>query len=168
MASIASTPSLAAGAAVAMMKKGKVVCPHGMDPQVIKAADQQYNEFNDMQAKHSNKPKGHGKKIIDYKNLGEKSKKKIRKTILAMMAEDYSREKATMAVITACTSTPAPGPAVFMLSTLPIPVFNITLPPRHMLPIPIHTALLQMVVLSLLDVPIALQSAVLWTLLLPS
>jgi hypothetical protein len=124
------------------MKKGKVVRSHGMDPQVIKATDQQYTEFKDVQAKHGNKSKGKGKQIIDYKDPDKKLKKKMHETILAMMAEDSSREKAAMAVATTCISTPVPGPAVFMLSTLPIPVFNITLPPRHMLPVPIHAALL--------------------------
>jgi hypothetical protein len=68
------------------MKKGMFVCPRGTNPQVIKATDQRYAEFKDMQAKHGNKPKGKGKKTIDYKDLDEKSRKKMRKTVFAMTA----------------------------------------------------------------------------------
>jgi hypothetical protein len=94
-----------------------------VDPQVIKVAGQQYAEFKDLQAKRSNKPKHKGRKTINYKDPDKKSKKKICKTILAMMAEELA--KAALAVTAACTG---PGPVVFILSTVSIPVFNITLP----------------------------------------
>jgi hypothetical protein len=118
------------------MKRGKVVHPHGTDPQIIKVADQWYAEFKDVQAKCSNKPNCKGQKTINYKDLDEKSKKKMCKTVLAMTVEEST--KAALVVTAACTG---PGRAVFMLSTLSIPVFNITQPPCYILPIPIQAAL---------------------------
>ncbi len=94
-----------------------------------------------MQAKRGNKPKCKGKKTIDYKVLDKKSMKKMRKTVLAVTAEESSSAKATMAVTTACTSTPVPDPVVFVLSTLSITVFKITPPPRRILPVQIQAAL---------------------------
>jgi hypothetical protein len=148
------------------IKRGKVVCPCGTDPQVIKVADQWYAEFKDTQAKRGNKPKGKGKRTLNYKDMDETLNKKMCKTILAMTVEES--EKAAMAVTTACTGL---GPVVFMLLALSIPVFNITPPPHHILPVPIQAAPCLTSPSSwalLLDVPVALQSAVLWTLLLPS
>jgi hypothetical protein len=121
------------------MKQGKIVCPQGMDPQVIKTADQQYAEFKEEQAKRSTKPKGKGRKTIEYKDLDKKSNKKMRKAVLAITADE---RKAALSVNTASLSTaPEPGLAVFMLSTLSVPVFNITLPPRSILLVPIQAAL---------------------------
>jgi hypothetical protein len=118
------------------MKRGKVVCSRDTDPQAIKVAGQRYAEFKDAQAKRGNKPKGKGKRTIHYKDMDEKSKKKMHKTILAMTVEESM--KATMVVTAACTGL---GPTVFMLSTLSIPVFIINTPQCRILPVPIQAAL---------------------------
>jgi hypothetical protein len=110
------------------MKQGKIVCPRCTDPHVIKAADQRYAEFKDEQAKHGNKPKGKRKRTVKYKDIDEKSKKKMRKMVLAITADKC---ETTLSVATASLSTASkPGLSVFMLSTLSVPVFNITLPWR--------------------------------------
>jgi hypothetical protein len=108
---------------------------------VIKAADQWYVEFKDAQVKHGNKPKGKGKKSIDYKDLDKDLRKKMCKTVLAMTAEESSSAMAAMTVTTECTSTPVSGPAVFMLLTLSIPGFTTTPPPCRILPVPIQATL---------------------------
>jgi hypothetical protein len=122
------------------MRKGKIVCPCGSDPQVIKKADEHYAEFKDAQAKWGQKPKGENKKekVVGYKDLDERSKKKMQKTLLAIVAEE---KKAAMTTTTSSASTSEAGPAVFMISTLLVPVFNITPPFCHTLPVPNQPAL---------------------------
>jgi hypothetical protein len=116
------------------MKRGKIVCPRGTD-----AADQQYTEFKEEQAKCGNKLKGRGKRTVKYKVLDEKSKKKMCKRVLPITVD---KRKAALSVTTTSLSTaPKPGPAVFTLSTLSVPVFNTTPPPCRILPVPIQATL---------------------------
>jgi hypothetical protein len=109
-----------------------------LNPQVIKTANQHYAEFKDKQAKCGHKPKGKGKKTIEYKDLDKKSKKEMRETVLAMLTDN---KKAAMMVKTTCACTSEPGLAMFTILTLSVPVFNITLLPCRILPVPIQAAL---------------------------
>jgi hypothetical protein len=61
------------------MCKGKIVCPHGSDPQVVKKADKRYAAFKEARAKWGDRPKGKTKKekVVEYNNLNKRSKKKI-------------------------------------------------------------------------------------------
>ncbi len=93
------------------MRKGKNVCPHGPDPRVIKKADERYAEFKDAQAKRGQKPKGKNRKekTVEYKDLNERSKKKMRETVLAIITEE---KKAAITTTSSSLLTFKPGPAV--------------------------------------------------------
>jgi hypothetical protein len=122
------------------MRKGKIVCPRGTNPQVIKKVDERYAEFKDAQAKWGQKPKGENRKekTVEYKDLDERSKKKMQETVLAIIAEE---KKAAITTPSSSLLTSEPGPAVFMISTLSVPIFNITPPSCRVLPVPIQPAL---------------------------
>jgi hypothetical protein len=122
------------------MRKGKIVCPRSSNPQVIKKAVERYVEFKDAQAKRGQKPKGKNRKekMVEYKDLDERSKKKMRETVLAIIAEE---KKAAITTTSSSSLISEPGPAVFMISTLLVPVFNITPPSCCVLPVPIQPAL---------------------------
>jgi hypothetical protein len=111
------------------MKQGSIVCPRGTEPQILKNAKECYAAYKNDLTKHRVKPRSKGKKAIEYKDLDEKSKKKIQESVLA------SEATAMLSVSTVSVSTTKSGPAIFMLH---IPVFNITLPSCHTIPLPIQ------------------------------
>jgi hypothetical protein len=83
-------------------------------------------------------PRKGNKRPIKYKELDNKSKTKMHKTVLAM-STNSSGTASTSTITTSIVSPPTtpPGPVVFMIS---VPVFNITPPARRILPVPIQAA----------------------------
>ena len=121
------------------MLKGVIVCPRKGEPQVVQAAENKFAEYK-AKIKKGDKAKGgdkgKGKRSVEFKDLDDASKKKIRETVLAMAASDSSSTTSTVSTISGASTA---GPRVFMLS-LPVPVFNITPPSRRVLPVPIQAA----------------------------
>jgi hypothetical protein len=75
--------------------------------------------------------------VVEYKDLNKRSKKKMRERVLAIVAEE---KKAAMTTTSSSLLAFEPGPAVFMISTLLVLVFNITPPSCHVLLVPIQPA----------------------------
>ncbi len=123
------------------MQKGKIVCPRGSKPQVIKAATNEYAAYKEELKRSSVKPKSlvKGKKTVEYKDLDKKSKEKMRETILAMSADGSSTASSTIMLSNNSTPSSAPGPIIFMISA---PIFNITPPSQRVLPVSIQAAFL--------------------------
>jgi hypothetical protein len=121
------------------MLKGVIVCPRKGEPQVVQAAENKFAEYKAKIRKGDKAKggdKGKGKRSVEFKDLDDASKKKIRETVLAMAASDSSSTTSTVSTISGASTA---GPRVFMLS-LPVPVFNITPPSRRVLPVPIQAA----------------------------
>ncbi len=121
------------------MQKGKVVCPCGTKPQVIKAATDKYAAWKATLKWGGGKSKSQTweKKTIEYKDLDKNSKKKMRETILAMSTNGLSTASSTIKSEDTGTPSSAPGPIVFMITA---PVFKMTPPSCRVLPVPIQVA----------------------------
>jgi hypothetical protein len=76
---------------------------------------------------------------VEFKDLDDASKKKMRETVLAMAATDNSSTTSTVSTISSRSPSAEGGPKVVMLS-LPVPVFNITPPSCRQLPVLIQAA----------------------------
>jgi hypothetical protein len=83
-------------------------------------------------------PRKGNNRPIEYKDLDNKSKKKMRETVLAM-SSNSSSTASTSTITTSVVSPPTmpPGPVIFMIS---VPVFNIAPPARRILPVLIQAA----------------------------
>jgi hypothetical protein len=123
------------------MRKGKVVCTCGSDPQVFKATADRNAAWKAALKGGGGKSKSQtkGEKTIEYKDLDKKSKKKMGETILEMSANGSSTASSTITSSNTSTPSSAPSPIVFMITAL---VFNITPPSCHVLPVPIQAAFL--------------------------
>ena len=90
------------------MHKGKVVCPRGTDPTIIKTAAEKYAAYKElMAAKRGACRRGRGKSV-DFKDLDAKSQKKMRETVLAMSA-DTSSVTSNSTLTTSVSSVSAAG-----------------------------------------------------------
>ncbi len=75
------------------MVKGKIVCPRGKEPQIIKNAETKFASYKaalkwgGSTKSKSDGGKPTGKKSIEFKNLDERSQKKMHEIVLAMTAD---------------------------------------------------------------------------------
>jgi hypothetical protein len=124
------------------MCHGKIVSPCGSEPQVKKSTGKLYNAYKKDFKQHGFKPKGKGKgkgkKTVKVNDLDDRSKKKMRETVLAMLTNSTLLTSSTTSSMTRASTYPTgPGPAMFMVA---VPVFNNTPPPCCILPVPIQAA----------------------------
>jgi hypothetical protein len=80
------------------MQKGKVVCPRGSEPQIVKAYTDRYAAWKAALKWGGGKSisQTKEKKTIEYKNLDKNSRKKMKETILAMSANSSSMAPSTI------------------------------------------------------------------------
>jgi len=83
------------------------VCPRKGDPQVVQAAEKRFAEYK-AKFKKGDKTKegkkGKGKWSVEFKDLDDTSKKKIRETVLAMAASDTCSTTSTILTISSRSS----------------------------------------------------------------
>ena len=123
------------------MIKGVIMCPRKNKPQIVQAAEKSFADYKakfKKSGKTKNGDKRKGKRSVEFKDL-DKNSKKMREAVLAMAASDSSSTTSFVSTILSRSPPADAGPRVFMLS-LPVPVFNITLPSRRTLPVPIQAA----------------------------
>jgi hypothetical protein len=128
------------------MTKGKITCPRGKDPQVIKNAETAFLTYKASLRRggsfksRADGGKKTGKRTIEFKfkDLDKCLQKKMHETMLAMSADIGSTVSMILSSISSTSSRAlGAGPKVFMLS---VPIFNITPPSLQVLPVPIQAA----------------------------
>jgi hypothetical protein len=121
------------------MKAGKIICPHGTEPIVIKTTKEKCKAYRKMHGNKNSKQKKGGRcKFVEFHDLDETSQKKYCKTVLAMSATDGASTSSTTSLVT--TSTTSVGSAQIFMLSFPVPVFSMTPPSCCVFPIPIQAA----------------------------